>query len=120
MNSLIKVEKNNNFNKKKNFFKKFFYKKKDIKEFQNNEQEVSKKIFMKRLEIKKNEKEERILDLQQKLEKNIINFDQITDDDFDALIELYDEQIKSLKENTKMLNISTENYKNKIIEMRRM
>lgn len=75
--------------------------------------------FINNLKIKKDEEEERILKIQEDLENKIIQVENISEEDFNKVLELYDKQTEEIEANTERLNKLTDKYKNEIIKIRK-
>lgn len=73
--------------------------------------------FNESLIIKKDLTKESLVELQKDLEMNIISIEDISNEDFVNIINLYENQIKELNENTKSLEQSTKIYKSKINQL---
>lgn len=114
MNKSLIVKKDSFFSKIKNFIGSLFYKKtkKDLKE--QIEFDIVQNDFNDSIVIKKDNRKEELITLQEDLENNTFLFEDISDEDFIDIINLYDTQIKELNKDTERLNKSTEIYKGKI------
>lgn len=71
----------------------------------------NKKAFIEKLSVK-NTGRTKLLKLQQEFSNGNISEEEMTEEDIDSLHQLYDEQILELEK-------STENYKRKILEIRK-
>lgn len=116
MNNKLIPYKENIFTKISSFFKKLFFRGKrnsteDIgeKSLYNNYQ---KDYFIQNIVIKENEEEKRIKNLQMQFDNGEIDDEDISDEDMDKLIELYNKE-------TEELNRETENIKIHIAQMLR-
>lgn len=115
MNNKLIPYKENIFTRISNFFKKFFFRKKeyiteniDEKSICNSQQ---KEYFIENIVvIKENEEEKRLKNLQLQYDNGEIDEEDISDDDMDKLIEMYEKE-------TEELNRETENIKIHIAKM---
>lgn len=102
----------------KNFLKRLFVKRENVSEkfeiTSENRASKAKDDFENSIKIKVNYQEKRILHLQQKLEKNEITVDDISNDEFNQVMKLYKKQIEDLEESTRSLKKSTEYYKSQL------
>ena len=96
----------NLFNKKK---KLYIEETKEVTETINDSQDQMKIEFESQIEFKN--EDEKVLKLQKDFQELLINPEELSDEDFDALVKLYEKQIKVTKESIK-------GYKNKIEMMR--
>lgn len=112
-NKLI-TYKENIFTKISNFLKKLFFKEKNISIQESNQKEIqnkqSKEIFINNIKIKENEEEKRLKKLQLQYDNGEIDEEDISEEDMDKLIEMYEKE-------TEELNADTERRKNHIIQM---
>lgn len=112
-NKLISY-KENIFTKISNFFKKLFFreKKSTIKDI--NETHIyskqQKDYFIENIIIKENEEEKRLKSLRLQYDNGEIDEDDISEEDMDKLIEMYEKE-------TEKLNVDTEIRKNHIAQM---
>lgn len=112
-NNLIEY-KENIFIRIINFLKKIFIKK-QIVEVNDEEQinnTLNKDSFMENLIIKENEEEKRLKRIQLQYDKGEIDEEDISDEDIDKLIKMYEKE-------TEELNADTERRKNHIAKMLR-
>ena len=103
-NLIEKKEKVNVFSKIKNFFKNLFSKKQVIIEEKDEIEEVTvdEPINDFRESIKMTEAEEaQLLDLQKRYRRGKIAINDLTDEQIDALCDLYDKQIEEIKKSIK-------------------
>ena len=114
MNNKLITYKENIFAKISNFFKKLFFRKK-----QNNEKTIDEKSiyniqqkenFVENIVIKENEEEKRLKELQLQYDNGEIEEEDISNEDMDKLIEMYEKE-------TEELNRETENIKIHISQM---
>lgn len=110
--NLIKNEKVSFFGKIKNFFTKIFKKKAEEvveeKEINPNDNNEFKEY------IKKTEDEEtRLLELQERYRKGEIAENDLTEEQIDALCDLYDKQIEELRKSIEIKEQKIEEYKRK-------
>lgn len=110
--NLIKNEKVSFFGKIKNFFAKIFKKKAEEvveeKEINPNDNNEFKEY------IKKTEDEEtRLLELQERYRKGEIAENDLTEEQIDALCDLYDKQIEELRKSIEIKEQKIEEYKRK-------
>ena len=96
----------NLFNKNK---KLYIEETKEVTETINDSQDQMKIEFESQIEFKN--EDEKVLKVQKDFEDLLINPEELSDEDFDALVKLYEKQIKVTKESIK-------GYKNKIEMMR--
>ena len=68
--------------------------------------------FFERIIVKQDKEKQRLLKLQQDFSEGKITEEEISEEDIEKLCELYDNQINEIEK-------STEEYKNKIIKMRK-
>lgn len=95
----------------KKFFRKLFQK---LKYGENNHNEENiiyneEKDFKKEIEIKQNEEKLRILKLQEEYKKGLIEEENISKEDYQKLLDLYDEQNKKIKEEIERDKIEVKN-----------
>lgn len=114
--NLIKKEKISIFGKIKNFFKKLFGKKQvEV----NNEPEVvsqeSNNEFIEYIKMTEDE-ETKLLELQRKYRRGEIAENDLTDEQIDALCNLYDKQINDLKISIKIKEDKIEEHNKRRIE----
>ena len=117
------------FSKIGRFLRKIFFKEekndtkqlKDIHQSQENYiySDNKKEIFNESLKIMEDKEEMRLLKLQRNIKNQITLVDDISDDDFFKLVDLYDHQIENINLETEKLNKSFEMYKEKAIELRK-
>ena len=116
MNNKLIQYKENIFTKISNFFKKLFSKKKEYIEENVDENLIyniqQKENFVENIVIKENEEEKRLKELQLQFDNGEIDEEDISDEDMDKLIELYNKE-------TEELNRETENIKIHIAQMLR-
>lgn len=109
MNNKLIPYKEKIFTKISNFFKKFFFRKKeyiteniDEKSICNSQQ---KEYFIKNIVIKENEEEKRLKSLQLQYDNGEINEEDISDEDMDKLIEMYEKETEELNKETEKIKI---------------
>ena len=108
-NLIEKEEKINLFGKIKNFFKNLFSKKQVVVE------EKDEPINDFRESIKMTEAEEtQLLDLQKRYRRGEIAENDLTEEQIDALCDLYDKQIEEIKQSIKLKEEKIAEYKRKI------
>ena len=96
------------FTKISNFFKKIFFKnksvdqKENIENFSNNKQDEEKESFLKNIIVTQDEEQKRIQDIKEKYDNGEIDEDDISDEDMDKLIEMYEKETEELNKNTEM------------------
>ena len=114
-NKLISY-KENIFTKISNFFKKLLFRKKKFLDIEESDYEKvnynnqCKEHFIKNIMIEKNEEEIRLKKLQLQYDNGEIDEEDISDEDMDKLIEMYERE-------TEKLNKETENIKIHISQM---
>ena len=113
----ITIYKSNNIIEKiKNFFRKIFHKEK----FKNNnftEQEVithNKNNFKEQLVIKEDKEKLRLLKIQKDYESGIIEEEEISQEDYQKLLDLYDEQNEKISEEIERDRIEIKNMLQKL------
>lgn len=111
-NLIEKEEKINLFGKIKNFFKNLFGKRQvEVVQEETVEKEVSNEF---KESIKMTEDEEtKLLDLQRRYRRGEIAENDLTDEQIDALCDLYDKQIEELKESIRIKEEKIEEHKRK-------
>lgn len=111
-NLIEKEEKINLFGKIKKFFKNLFGKKQiEVVEEEPSEKENNNEF---RDSIKMTEDEEiKLLDLQRRYRRGEIAENDLTDEQIDALCDLYDKQIEELKESIRIKEEKIEEHKRK-------
>ncbi len=112
-NNKLIVYKESILNKISNFFKSIFNttrKDENKATFNNINYSLQKDGFINHIAVKENKEESRLKQLQLKYENGEIDEYEISDEDMDALIEMY-------KNETEKLNIDTEKRKNHISKM---
>lgn len=114
MNNKLIPYKENIFRKISNFFKKLFSRKKEYIEESADENLIynikQKENFVENIVIKENEEEKRLKELQLQYDNGEIDEEDISDDDMDEIIEMYEKE-------TEELNRETENIKIHISQM---
>lgn len=114
MNNKLIPYKENIFTKILNYFKKKFSRSKSQSIKNDNEKTISnneyKKSFIGNITIKEDEEEKRLKELQMQFDSGEIDEEDISDEDMDKLIEMYEKE-------TKELNAETERIKNHIAQM---
>ena len=116
-NLIEKEEKINLFGKIKNFFKNLFGKKQVFVEENEEIEEVTvdEPINDFRESIKMTEAEEaQLLDLQKRYRRGEIAENDLTEEQIDALCDLYDKQIEEIKQSIKLKEEKIAEYKRKI------
>ena len=109
-----KEEKINLFGKIKNFFKNLFCKKQVVVE-ENEDVTVDEPINDFKESIKMTEAEEtQLLDLQKRYRRGEIAENDLTEEQIDALCDLYDKQIEEIKQSIKLKEEKIAEYKRKI------
>lgn len=112
-NKLI-LYKENIFTKISNFFEKIFFSKKKVTQKNIDEtpiyNEYQKEYFIENIIIKENEEEKRLKDLKLRYDNGEIDEEDISDEDMDKIIELYEKE-------TEKLNSDTERRKKHIAQM---
>jgi len=112
--NLIEKEERNFFGKIKNFFKKLFFKKAKKESCQDETIEEPKANEFKE-SIKMSEDEEKILlDLQERYRRGEIAENDLTEEQIDALCDLYDRQIDELNESIRIKEEKIAEYKKRI------
>ena len=114
----------NLFNRIRSFFKSIFrHHTLELPEQSTYEEIEKNKIKVNNLKenikIRKDEEETRLMIIQKKVQSGKIHVEELDEIDFEKIYDLYDRQIKDIKQSTEELNKSTENYKNEIIEIRK-
>lgn len=109
MNNNLIPYKENIFTKILNYFKKKFSKNKSLF-IKNNEEEnflnnqyKNKKSFLEDIVIKENEEEKRIKNLQLQYDNGEIDEEDISDEDMDKLIEMYEKETEELNKETEKI-----------------
>jgi len=109
MNNKLILYKENIFTKISNFFKKLFFRKKeyitesiDEKSTDANQQ---KNYFIENILIKQNEEEKRLKILQLQYDNGEIDEEDISDEDMDKLIEMYEKETEELNGETEKIKI---------------
>ena len=109
MNNKLITYKENIFAKISNFFKKLFFRKK-----QNNEKTIDgksiyniqqKENFVVNIVIKENEEEKRLKILQLQYDNGEIDEEDISDEDMDKIIEMYEKETEKLNNETEKIKI---------------
>jgi len=113
-NNKLIIYKENFFNKITNFFRKIFCKPKEQLEENLSEKELEnieyKSDFAERITIQENPEEKRLKQLQYQYENGEIDEDDISEEDQNKLIEMYEKE-------TEQLNSETERIKQHISQM---
>ena len=127
MNKELIERKDDIFSKIGRFLRKIFFKeeKNDTKQLKNIHQnqeknrysDNKKEAFNESLRIVEDKEEMRLLKLQRDIKNQVILVDDISDDDFFKLVDLYDNQINNINLEIEKLNKSVEMYKEKAIEL---
>ena len=113
-NLIEKEEKINLFGKIKNFFKNLFGKKQVAVE-ENEDVTLDEPINEFKESIKMTEAEEaQLLDLQKRYRRGEIAENDLTEEQIDALCDLYDKQIEEIKQSIKLKEEKIAEYKRKI------
>lgn len=106
-NKLIKY-KENIFTKISNFFRKIFLKEKYYVN-ENRKKELAfnhyKEAFIDNIRVEENQEEKRLKKLQLQYDNGDIKEDDISEEDIDKLIEMYEKEIKELNEDTERRRI---------------
>ena len=112
--NLIEKEERNLFGKIKNFFKKLFFKKEEKETCQEEIVEETNSNEFKE-SIKMSEDEEKVLlDLQARYRRGEIAENDLTEEQIDALCDLYDRQIDELNESIRIKEEKIAEYKKRI------
>lgn len=113
-NLIEKKEKINLFGKIKNFFKNLFGKKQvEVAEQIVVEQQESSNEFKDSIKMTEEEENE-LLELQKKYRRGEIAENDLTEEQIDALCDLYDKQIEDIKQSIKIKEEKIAEYKRKI------
>ena len=112
----ITIYKSNNIIQKiKRFFEKIFNKLKYQENSDNEEKkEYSKKDFRKEIVIKQDEEKLRILKIQEDYKNGLIEEEDISKEDYQKLLELYDEQNQKINEDIEKDKIEIKNMLEKL------
>lgn len=109
MNNKLIPYKENIFTKISNFFKKLFFRKKEYIEEIVDEKTIyniqQKENFVENIVIKENEKEKRLKELQLQYDNGEIDEEDISDEDMDRLIEMYEKETEELNKETEKIKI---------------
>ena len=109
MNNKLIPYKENIFTKISNFFKKLFSRKKENIEECVEENLIyniqQKENFVENIVIKENEEEKRLKELQLQYDNGEIDEDDISDEDIDKLIEMYEKETEELNDETEKIKI---------------
>lgn len=109
MNNKLIPYKENIFIKISNFFKKLFFRKKEYIEESVDEKTIyniqKKENFVENIVIKENEKEKRLKELQLQYDNGKIDEEDISDEDMDRLIEMYEKETEELNKETEKIKI---------------
>lgn len=109
MNNKLIPYKENIFIKISNFFKKLFFRKKEYIEESVDEKTIyniqQKENFVENIVIKENEKEKRLKELQLQYDNGKIDEEDISDEDMDRLIEMYEKETEELNKETEKIKI---------------
>lgn len=109
---LIESKERNLFTKIKNFFRKIFTKKSNIKEENGKDiQDINNK-FKESIKMADDE-EVKIFELQARYRRGEIAENDLTEEQIDAICDLYDKQIEELKQAIKIKEEKIEEYKRK-------
>lgn len=111
--SLIKKETINIFDRIILFFKGLFCKKR------TNESNIVNYNNIKNNTIDELKKENKIMAMQRDYEKGVIKKDELSENEKQELLSLYQKQVKCLEDNIECYKRIMEDYKNKIIEKRK-
>ena len=112
--NLIEKEEKSLFGKIKNFFAKLFGRKKEIVEESVVEIEENNSEFKESIKVEEVEDEEaKLLDLQRRYRRGEIADNDLTDEQIEALSNLYDKQIEALKKAIAEKEQKIAEYKNK-------
>lgn len=94
------------FTKISNFFKKLFFKEKNEVLQESNEQTIQnkqpKEYFIENITIKADEEEKRLKNLQLQYDNGEIDEEDISEEDMDKLIEMYEKETEKLNADTEM------------------
>jgi len=113
-NLIEKKEKINFFQKIKNFFKNLFGKKQvEVNEEIVAEQQESSNEFKDSIKMTE-EEENQLLELQNKYRRGEIAENDLTEEQIDALCDLYDKQIEEIKQSIKVKEEKIAEYKKRI------
>lgn len=101
--------KENIFAKISNFFRKIFSRKKEDIEEMNNEKSIynikQKENFVENILIKENKEEKRLKTLQLQYDNGEIDEEDISDEDMEKLIEMYEKETEKLNKETENIKI---------------
>lgn len=109
MNNKLIPYKKNIFTKISNFFKELFFRKKEYIEERVDEKSIynikQKENFVENIVIKENEEEKRLKELQLQYDDGEIDEEDITEEDMDKLIEMYERETEELNAETEKIKI---------------
>ena len=109
MNNKLIPYKESIFTKISNFFKKLFSRKKEYIEESADEKSIyniqQKENFVENIVIKENEEEKRLKELQLQYDNGEIDEEDISDEDMDKLIEMYEKETEELNAETEKIKI---------------
>ena len=106
----------------KNFFLNIFSKNRKKLLVESTDKNLENNTFEKEnisYNVNKNDNFINILKIQEDLENKIIQVENISEEDFNKVLELYDKQTEEIEANTERLNKLTDKYKNEIIKIRK-
>lgn len=109
---LAKIKKKSSIEKAIDFIKGIFSKKRKLT-LTNVESDLKENSF-----IEKMEEDRKILIMQKRFESGEAEESDLTEKEKDSLIKLYNEQIKDLKKDIEMYNMTLESYKEKILTIK--
>ena len=103
-NNKLILHKENIFTKISNFFKKLFFRKKEVIIEAIDEETIdrnqNKEFFLENIVIKENEEEKRLETLKVQYDNSEINEEDISDEDINKLIEMYEKETEELNADT--------------------
>lgn len=112
--NLIEKEERNLFGKIKNFFKKLFFKNVETENYQEETIEETKANEFKESIKMSVDEEKELLDLQARYRRGEIAENDLTEEQIDALCDLYDRQIDELNESIRIKEEKIAEYKKRI------
>lgn len=109
MNNKLIPYKESIFTKISNFFKKLFSRKKEYIEESADEKSIyniqQKENFVENIVIKENEEEKRLKELQLQYDNGEIDEEDISEEDMDKIIEMYQKETEELNDETEKIKI---------------